>query len=377
MLSTLKIGHKASIALISLSVFSSALWAEKGPAYRGALVDGQGRTGTASVMGTDAMFLNPAGQTGLTGNGFQVFGNMGVNGVLLDYAKWAGTNAKYINSIDSMLLKMEPVQNKWAPFSNAFGIQGHYQDFSIAVIEDVRYDLSLSKAVITPVPGVGVLSDFQVVAGRGFQLQPEWKVGFAVKYLYRLRYEDRLVGTTDDDFYTVKRVLQKPAKSFYDKLAKIKVAGDVADPGQGFGINLGAIRQLDKGFSVGASVLDFPTFYSGGFIYPQLNLGGAFAKDLDLLEGLKHRVVVNLDWQIPGDWEPMYKQWKFGTSLEGRLGDRVVSVVSLGINEGYPSFGLRAGYVLYLSYVYLAEETGSFPGQRKLAFHKLSLDFGF
>jgi hypothetical protein len=297
--------------------------------------------------------------------------------VLLDYAKWAADNYEYINSIDSLLLKIEPIQNKWAPFSNSFVVQGNYQDFALAFVTDVRYDLSLSKAVITPVPGVGMLSDLQFVAGRGFMPQPEWKLGFAMKYLYRLRFRNRLVGTTDEEFYTVKGVLQRPANSLGEQIDKIGVAQEVAEAGQGFGINLGATRQLDKGFSAGVSLLDFPTFYDGGFIYPQLNLGGGYAKDFNVLEGLNHRVIVNLDWQVPFSWEPWFKQWKMGTALEGRMGKRVVSVTSLGFNDGYPAFGLKVGYLLYFSYLYFAEETGSYPGQRKLSFHKLGLDFGF
>jgi hypothetical protein len=31
----------------------------------------------------------------------------------------------------------------------------------------------------------------------------------------------------------------------------------------------------------------------------------------------------------------------------------------------------RVGYIVYLSYVYTAEEIGTYPGQEKLSFHKL------
>ena len=371
------IAARRRLASILAAVLATAATAELGPQFRGFRMDGQGRTGTASIDGVDALFLNPAGLAGLRGNGFQVSGNMGLNAVLLDYAKWAADNYSYLNTIDSLLLKIEPIQNKWAPFSNSFLAQGHYQDFAISMVQDIRYDLSLSKAVITPVPGVGMLSDFQLAAGRGFSPRPEWKVGFAMKYLYRLRFRNRLVGTTDEEFYKVKAVLQRPANSLGEQIDKIGVAQEVAEAGQGFGINMGAMRMFDKGFSAGFSLLDFPTFYNGGFLFPQMNLGGGYAKDFEMLEGLNHRVVVNLDWQVPFSWEPWFKQWKMGTALEGRMGNRVVSVTSLGFNDGYPAFGLRVGYLLYFSYLYIAEETGSYPGQRKLSFHKIGLDFGF
>ena len=59
------------------------------------------------------------------------------------------------------------------------------------------------------------------------------------------------------------------------------------------------------------------------------------------------------------------------------MGTRLVSVVALGLNDGYPSFGLKLGYVLNLSYLYIAEETGTYPGQHKLSFHKIGLDLSF
>jgi hypothetical protein len=313
----------------------------------------------------------------LQGNGFETSADLGLNSVLLDYASWAADNYKYINSIDSLINHDQAIQNKWAPFSNSFFMQGHYQDFAISVVEDIRYDLSISKAVITPVPGVGMLSDLQIVAGRGFHPQPEWSVGFSVKYLYRLRYNDRLVGTTDEDFYTVKHVLQQPANSIWDELRKIEVASQVAQGGQGFGANVGAMRQLPNGFTAGASLLDFPTFYNGGFLYPELNLGGSYAKDFDILPGLHHRVIVNLDWQIPFAWQPWFKQWKVGAGVEGKMGDRLVTLISMGFNDGYPTFGLKVGYILNFYYLYTAEEQGSYPGQRKLSFHKIGIDLDF
>ena len=162
MLESLIATRRLATGALTALVFVVSSGAELGPMYRGFRVDGQGRTGTASVKGVDALFLNPAGLAGLSGNGFSFMANAGLNAVLLDYAKWAADNSKDFSSpnpMDSLLAHMGPIQNKWAPFSNSFVVQGNYQDFALAFVTDVRYDLSVSKAVITPVPGVGMLSD--------------------------------------------------------------------------------------------------------------------------------------------------------------------------------------------------------------------------
>jgi hypothetical protein len=49
----------------------------------------------------------------------------------------------------------------------------------------------------------------------------------------------------------------------------------------------------------------------------------------------------------------------------------------VGLNDGYPTFGVRFGYIVYLSYVYISEELGTYPGQQQLAFHKLILQAEF
>ncbi len=366
-----------AVGLAALLLAASAGLCELGPQYRGFEVDGMGRSGTASIYGVQSLFLNPAGLADLQDEEFEASADLGLNSILLDYAKWAADNYQYINSIDSLLQHMQPIQNKWAPFSNSLFMQGHYQDFAVSMVEDVRYDLSLSKAVITPVPGVGMQSDLQIVAGRGFRVRPDWTVGFTVKYLDRLQYSDRLVGTTDEDFYTVKNILQQPGGTISDNLSKIGAASQVAQSGQGFGLNLGAQHQLPYGFTVGASLLDFPTFFDGGFLDPQLNLGGSYVRDFEILTGLHHRVILNCDWQMPFAGTPWFKQWKLGAGIEGRLGDRLVSLITIGLNDGYPAFGLKVGYIVNFYYLFTAEETGTYPGQRELSFNKLGLDFDF
>jgi hypothetical protein len=219
---------------------------------------------------------------------------------------------------------------------------------------------------------VGVLSDLVLTAGRGFEVPEGYRLGFALKYLYRVRFERRLVGTTDEAFYKVNDAWQKPDDGIGDKLDKIKVASDIAQTQQGFGINLGAEKDVNEDWTAGISLLDFPTFLDAEFVRPDINLGVAYHHGFDWVPDLDDRLLVNLDFQrflIPGT--PWFKQIKMGAAFEAALDGRPVGFIAVGVNDGYPTFGLRVGYVAYLSYIYTAEEVGTYPGQEKLSFHRL------
>jgi hypothetical protein len=349
-------------------------FAEAGPQFRDTKSQSLGRTGVASSQGATSLFLNPAALAKSDGGGMGLSADLGLNSVLLDYADWAADNYQYLNKPDTLLTKIGPVDNKWAPFSQTFLLYGNWQSIGFGVLSDTRYDLTLAKAVVTPVIGVGALSDLVVTAGKGFRAEDGYRFGFALKYIYRLRYDDRLVGTTDEDFYKAKTTLEGPDKSWSDKLAKLGVAADIAKTTQGVGLNLGAEKDIGENWTAGLSTLDFPTLLDQSLLRPEINLGLAFHHDVDLVPDLDNRVLVNLDWQrflIPGT--PWFKQLKAGAALMGYMKKREVAYIGVGLNDGYPTFGVRFGYLVYLSYVYVAEEIGTYPGQEKLSFHKLAL----
>ncbi len=359
---------------LSLLLAAATAHSESGPEFRDLQSQAMGRTGIASSKGATSLFLNPAALAGNheVGGGLTV--DLGVNSILLDYAKWAGDNYKYLNNSDSLLTKIGPVDNKWAPFSQSMLIYGNVQGIALAAVSDTRYDLTIGKAVVTPVPGVGVLSDLVLTAGRGFEAPEGYHFGFALKYIYRLRFEDRLVGTSEDAFYKVKQAWELPDNGWSDKLGKLRVAGQLADTKQGVGANFGAEKAVNENWTAGISLLDFPTIMSSEFLRPDLNLGLSYHRNLDLVEDLQNKLLVNLDFQrflIPGT--PWFKQIKTGVALEGYMNKRPVGYFALGLNDGYPTVGVRVGYIVYLSYVYVAEETGTYPGQEKLSFHKLAL----
>jgi hypothetical protein len=366
-------------AVLALTLASLApAFAEAGPQFRDTKSQGLGRTGVASSRGGTALFLNPAALARETGGAMGLSLDLGINAVLIDYASWAKDNYQYLNNMDSLLTRIEPVDNKWAPFSQTMLLYGNWEGVGFSILSDTRYDLTLGKAVVTPVPGVGALSDLVMTAGRGFNADDGYRFGFALKYMYRLRYEDRLVGTTDDDFYKVKQAWEKPGNGIFDKLAKLQVAGEIAETKQGVGLNLGAEKDIDESWTAGLSLLDFPTILDQAFTRPEINLGLSYHPKIDWVPDLDDRLLVNLDWQrflIPGT--PWFKQLKAGVAFEGWMNKRPVSYIGLGLNDGYPTFGMRFGYIVYLSYVYIAEEIGTYPGQEKLSFHKLILQAEF
>jgi hypothetical protein len=279
-----------------------------------------------------------------------------------------------MNDMDTLLTRIGPVDNKWAPFSQGMVVTGNYRDVAFALVSDTRYDFTIGKAVVTPVPGAGVISDLVLTAGRGFELPEGYRAGFSLKYLYRIHLERKLIGTTDEPFYEVNSEIRRPSDGFFDDVSKIAVAGKIGKTTQGFGVNLGAEKDLSEHWTAGMSLLDFPTLLGSRLARPDVNLGLSYHRGLDLVPDLDDRVLVNLDIQrflIPGT--PWFKQIKVGAAFEASMGGRPVGFLALGLNDGYPTFGVRFGYFLSLSYIYTAEEIGTYPGQEPLVFHKLSL----
>lgn len=369
--------HIASAVLAALAIaflFPRTARSEAGPQFRDDRSQSLGRTGVASSEGATSLFLNPAALGRAKGGGMGLSLDLGLNSVLVDYAQWAKDNYQYLNNTDSLLKRVGPIDNKWAPFSNSMALYGNWNDVGFGAVWDTRYDLTIAKAVVTPVLGVGALSDLVLTAGRGFAADDGYRFGFALKYMYRLRYDDQLVGTTDSAFYKAKDAWEKKSNGWTDDLSKLAVAGDIAETEQGFGLNLGAEKDIGTDWTAGLSLLDFPTILGQRFTRTDINLGLSYHPSVDWVPDLDDRLIVNMDWQrflIPGT--PWFKQIKAGVAFEGRMNGRPVSYVGLGLNDGYPTFGFRVGYIVYLSYVYVAEEVGTYPGQEKLSFHKLVL----
>ncbi|MBW8888084.1 MAG: hypothetical protein JF616_10050 [Fibrobacteres bacterium] len=360
--------------LAAFTLLPHPVMAESGPQFRDLESQAMGRSGVASSHGASALFLNPAALGRATGGDFGVSADMGVNGVLLDYAQWAKDNSQNLNNFDSLLAHIGPIDDKWAPFSNSMIVYGNWQGVGMAALLDTRYDLTVAKAVVTPVLGIGALSDVVLTAGRGFAVDDGYRFGVALKYMYRLRYDDRLVGPGDEDFYTAKHRLERKTSGIFGEIAKIQVAGDIAQTEQGAGLNLGAEKDIDKAWTAGLSLLDFPTVLDQSFVRPDVDLGLSWHPGVNWVPDLGNHLVVNLDWQhflIPGT--PWFKQLKLGAAYEGWMNGRQVAYIGMGLNDGYPTFGVRVGYIVYLSYVYTAEEIGTYPGQDKLSFHKLVL----
>ncbi len=381
----IRVARRLVFAGLVMTWAAISVHAERGPRWRSWDDQAMGHTGVTTSRGTGALFINPALLEGHKGGGFQLYGDLGLNAVLLDYAEWASENYSKFNSIDSLLAHIQPVSNKWAPFAQSFVLAGAYDDYSLAVVDDIRYDLTLTKAVLTPVIGAGAVNDFVVSVGRGFLLPQEYSAGVTVRYLHRSRLDRQLIGISDDRFASVYNTMKEKNEGLASAQDKIAVASSLAKSEQGVGINLGVVKDIDEHWTAGASLLDFPAVLGGELLKPQPNVGVSYGLDSYFLDGLVTRFTGSFDWNhflIPGT--PWFKQFKLGAGMRGNLQrktgtgqtepGREVFFVGLGANDGYPSFGIRCGYFLYLSYLYTVEETGTYPGQRPLSFHKLSID---
>lgn len=366
--------HALIAAAAAILLSQEPIRSEPGPQYRDSKSQAMGRTGAASSQGAASLFLNPAGLGRKSPRSMGLSLDLGLNPVLVDYASWAADNWEYLDDMDSLLARIGPVDNKWAPFSQSNILYGNWQGIAFAALSDSRYDLTVGKAVITPVLGIGAFSDLVLTAGRAFSGDRGSRFGVAFKYVYRLRYDRRLLGTTDEAWYKAVEKWEEPDDGWSDRVSKAKVAADIAETSQGVGINLGLEKDLHPNWTAGLSLLDAPTVLNQRLLRPDLNVGIAYHADVDWIPDLDSKALANFDLQrfmIPGT--PWFKQIKAGVALESWMRNRPVAYVALGLNDGYPTFGIRAGYVLHLSYVYVAEEAGTYPGQEKLQFHKLAL----
>ncbi len=367
----MKLALVFALAIVSLS------FGENGPTYRGDYSESMGNTGVASTEGYSSLFINPARLAGDQPKfKFDLSANLGLNSVLLDYATWAADNAKFISQIDSLIAHLDhTVDNKWAPFQQAFVLSGQVQNYSFAIVEDLHYELTIGKAVVTAVPGVGVRFDRIVTVGKGLDGPNGYNFGLALKYVYRRDYPRRLLGTTDEDFYKIKTTLEKPNKTFSDLLDKVQVADKVSHIEQGVGANLGVTKKINEQWNAGVSFIDFPTIMDSELMKPSIDIGFTYQNYFDLLPGLKQKGLVNIDYDhflIPGI--PWFKHLKLGGAVESYIGKRAIANFSLGLNDGYPTCGVRFGYFAYISYTYTAEEMGSQPGEDIRSFHKIKIE---
>jgi len=125
--------------------------------------------------------------------------------------------------------------------------------------------------------GVGALSRPGPHRGKGFNAPDGYRFGFALKYVYRLRFDDRWSAPPTTFFYKVKQAWEKPGQRLERQAwRKIKVRGRTSprprrrgpEPGRGKDID----EKLENG---GLSLLDFPT-RDGPDLHPAGNSTSAF-----------------------------------------------------------------------------------------------------
>ena len=326
-----------TLAVACLIFAQSPFGLERGPDFQSLYMQGMGGTGLASVNGHAALAINPAG----------------------------------LSRRHAEIQKLTPIDLKWAPFKTDFWIHGQHKDIAFSITHDARYDLAVAEAVLTPVLGVGARSDLVFTVGRGMVLENDYRIGFAFKYLYRLEFPRRLVGTTDREFFVVKDRLESDRST----LSKLLVASEVANTRHGIGMNFGVIKEFHENWRWAVALNDFPTIMSFQFTKPEIKVGVQYHYDFALNPEIGNRLTVNAElhrFLIPNvAW---FHRPKVGMSLESYRGERQLGYINFGFNDGYPTFGARAGYFVYLGYTYYTQELGGEPGQKPLSFHKIFLE---
>ncbi|MGL1901129.1 MAG: hypothetical protein OCC49_03255 [Fibrobacterales bacterium] len=354
------------ITIMTLILFAQLALANPIDYYRGEKSQAMGQTGVASLSGHHSLSLNPALLANYTSWNVDLFSTIGVNGVLVDYADWLVDNSSNISDFDTLMTKLDPIDNKWAPFLVHGGLGVQIKQFALNFTWNTYTRVAMTKAPITPVLGVGARTNFKLISGYGLEINPGLSLGVALYGKYSIIYKDRYLGTTSEDFWTVYNTMNSDDKSTW---SKITVAEEIADTKMNFGGNIGVTKEIGSYMTTAFSLIDIGESASPNLAFNahyQLGKSDTFHT---LFDG-------NIDWQQMFISDHIYQQFKLGTSASLSNGNRRVGYIAAGLNDGYPTFGIQAGYGFYVTYTYFTQETGTYPGQRPLTFHKLTLEIG-
>ncbi len=348
----------------ALLLLVSSLMANPISQYRGEKAQAMGQTGVASQKGHQAILINPALLADYDSWNVNLYATFGVNGVLWDYGKWAIDNADNLSDFDTLMTKLDPIDNKWAPFLVQGGIGAQIKEFAFNFSWNNYTKVAMTKAPITPVLGVGAHSNFKMAFGHGREILNGYNFGITLFGKYEIEYADKYIGTASKDFWTVYNTMNDSAKSEW---SKITVAEEVAETKLSFGGNVGVTKAINDQFTAGISLIDIPTDFSP-------NIGVNWHKLFGDSAGVTALIDANVDWQNMFVTDYYFQQFKFGSSATMKYNNTKFAYVALGLNDGYPTGGFQIGYYAYLSYVYYVEEEGTFPGQKPLSFHKISFE---
>lgn len=346
-----------------------AVNAEMGPSYKGVRSMGMGNAVTAVVDDRYALYNNPAGLNMFDGNfefsaSLPFFVNSNVKD-LLDFVMSHKQNLGDPDKLDRGTIEASyKIDGVWTTVGLAPEISFMSPFMGAGAYITFPPHLTYETGPLIPKLGMGGVSDFVLMAGSARRVLRTLSLGVSAKYVHRYYMKDQFLTYTE-----TKGMAKKLQSSTTGALTAFQ---DLVNPTQGAGLDVGALYHFGL-FRMGISIQDFPTYIGNKFMTPQLNIGAAY-KIAQLMElPLIDDMTAAIDFRNLAAYGNFFTKVHMG--IETRLKNADLRV---GINQGYPTFGIGFTYFfLTMNYVYYTEELGIYPGQNPLSTHLLELHLGF
>ncbi|MFH0883170.1 MAG: hypothetical protein V2A56_09320 [bacterium] len=255
----------------------------------------------------------------------------------------------------AFLKDSESFDNKWFAIQGAPFVGLSFKNFGLAAYTSVNAQTKIDQGVLVPAVGVRGVMDMVVAAGLSRTMQFGRKdvgVGAAFRFFQRYNLTTQRISATDAANFTDLMM------AAYDKMK---------EPVTGFGIDLGAVHNIDVGqaggpnLDVAAVIQDLYGSIDGEWVKPDLKFGamyhlidkGFLIRRLDL--GMEFTDVLNRAGV--SFWQKINMGGQLGI-LGGLLTARG------GFHQGYPTLGLGIRFLFFkLDVAHYTRELGTSPGQ--------------
>jgi hypothetical protein len=355
---------------------------QKGPQYNDIQLAGMGNAGIASSESRHIMYLNPAGLYFMP---HAISIGLPINLATGDFVfKAFDFLKKNQNTFENGTKDLTPEQ--YSAFYNGMrqfdrkdiilsgnlegGLAVRY--FGIGTYLNPEFRVNMDMGIFNPMFAAKSKINWVLQSDFAFGKRDKWSVGLAPKIVV---------------LFQAQKTVAPAASMFEAKTKKTK-----ADPFSGFdSYKLGYGGALDAGFqyrfkerhAMGIALRDLGKGFSNKgsdtlVIAPTLHMGYAWKADTTTESWWKKKTLVALDIRDLGTNSHILSKVNVGYQRTGNLLYVFDGAIRLGVQGGYPTFGLGVAFlkVFHLDYATYANELGKYPGQEMDRFHILQLQIG-
>jgi hypothetical protein len=356
-------------SLVALLGFSLAFSMTFGPRYRNMDRMSMGNAGIALADDGSSVFYNPAGLNNyfeyLTLYGEPLRLTFGPS--FYDMLNFLAKNISKLSDpteIDNDYYDdFAPIDGTWSTFGYTPEFRANTNNMGIGITTNLQPNIMLESGLYAPKIGIGVQNDLILAGGIAKRFKRRFSAGINMKYFYRTVKPDTVLGVDSAIYFAVEAA---------GALGSLDAIKEFARTHHGMGFDFGMIYHAGL-TKYGVVLQDFPTFLSGRLVHPALNVGvgrhlgvlqlnnqiGSYIKDITMALDIH-------DFFGPGIFR---KKIHMGLNLDSKIME-----LALGLNQGYPTFGITLKYwLLRFQYVYFKEEHGRYIGQIPFSMHVISI----